>query len=107
MSRLLGQHWAGAAGLVPLVALGLALSAVTVGFGPYLRARGLLRYEVWIKTIAAPLTFAAIVAGCLVDGVAGGALGQAVGLLLVAAGLAVKTIRLPAAVPVAAAGATR
>lgn len=92
MSALLGSSWPEARLVVLPVTLTAIGSAVAACTGPYLRAEGLLGFEVRWKSIAGPMALLVVLVAAVGAGALGGASGQALGTLLFAGPIAWKAI---------------
>ena len=92
MTHLLGPAWSEARLIVVPATLTAVGSVVAASTGPYLRAEGLLGFEVRWKSVAGPVALIVVLSGTLAYGAIGGAFGQAVGTLLFAVAIAWKAI---------------
>ncbi|WP_345410337.1 hypothetical protein [Actinomycetospora chlora] len=90
MMAILGESWQEAMWLAALVSAAMLGSVVGACFGPFLRARGLLDFEVRWKAIASPTSLLLVLVGATVWGAAGGAVALAVGALLFSLPLAAR-----------------
>ena len=92
MAYLLGPAWSEARAMVVPVTLAAAGSVAAACTGPYLRAEGLLSFEVRWKSVAGPAALLIVFFGAVSLGAYGGAFGQAVGTLLFAVPIAWKAL---------------
>lgn len=90
MVAVLGEYWPAARDLVPFIGVAMLGSVLGACFGPYLRAVGLLGFEVRWKLIASPVSLLLVLVGAAVWGAVGGAAALAVGALLFAVPLVVR-----------------
>jgi O-antigen/teichoic acid export membrane protein len=93
MVAVLGESWPSARNLVPLVSVAMLGSVLGACFGPYLRATGLLGFEVQWKLVASPISLLLVLIGAAVWGAAGGAAALGLGALVFAVPLAVRARR--------------
>lgn len=84
MAFVLGSGWDEARGFVLVVALGLVGSAVAATYGPYLRAGGLIGYELAIKVLVIPVALIAMAVLTWRYGILAGAIAQSVGVSAIA-----------------------
>ncbi|GAA4915546.1 O-antigen/teichoic acid export membrane protein [Actinomycetospora succinea] len=90
MSGVIGDSWPAAWALVPISGAAMLGSLIGASFGPYLRAAGMLGFEVRWKLIASPISLAAVLLGAAVWGAPGGAAGLAFGAAFFSIPLAVR-----------------